>query len=245
MFKGTFLKYEFVVELLEDMPDPDVHDVFARINTYAEKLTAQELRNAKWFGEFKSTVYALAVEVVTFFETMKVFTSHQILRMGEAEFISELLLAMEEGIREGNRTVIDKAYKDYDDTFPNRARHARRFKETIDIIGNILGDELPNLEFRATRLFYPLFCAVYHMQFNLSKLQAPRQTIKTRDYPKVKTILEEVDQLIKNAVASNEDDEEVVLSVDERKFYEAYDEHWVHAANRTVLTQYLCKQFTK
>jgi hypothetical protein len=74
------------------------------------------------------------------------------------------------------------------------------------------------------------------MQFNLSKLQAPRQTIKTRDYPKVKTILEEVDQLIKNAVASNEDDEEVVLSVDERKFYEAYDEHWVHAANRTVLT---------
>jgi cysteinyl-tRNA synthetase len=83
------------------------------------------------------------------------------------------------------------------------------------------------------------------MQFNLSKLQAPRQTIKTRDYPKVKTILEEVDQLIKNAVASNEDDEEVVLSVDERKFYEAYDEHWVHAANRTVLTQYLCKQFTK
>jgi uncharacterized protein with ParB-like and HNH nuclease domain len=51
------LKYEFVVDLLQDMPDNEVYDLFARINTYSEKLKAQELRNAKWFGDFKSCVF--------------------------------------------------------------------------------------------------------------------------------------------------------------------------------------------
>ena len=44
--------------------------------------------------------------------------------MAEAEFISELVLAMEEGIREGNKAVIDNAYRDYDDRFPNRKHRA-------------------------------------------------------------------------------------------------------------------------
>ncbi|MFY9977688.1 MAG: DUF262 domain-containing protein, partial [Candidatus Sulfotelmatobacter sp.] len=84
------LKYEFVVDLLQDMPDNEVYDLFARINTYSEKLKAQELRNAKYFGEFKSSVYLLAKEFVTFFEINKVFSPKLILRMAEAEFISEL-----------------------------------------------------------------------------------------------------------------------------------------------------------
>src|SRR5437764_667186 len=36
------LKYEFGVDLLQDMPDNEVYDLFARINTYAEKLKPQE-----------------------------------------------------------------------------------------------------------------------------------------------------------------------------------------------------------
>jgi len=32
--QGDVLKYEFVVDLLQDMPDNEVYDLFARINTY-------------------------------------------------------------------------------------------------------------------------------------------------------------------------------------------------------------------
>jgi hypothetical protein len=74
--------------------------------------------------------------------------------------------------------VIDKAYKDYDDQFPNRRRHEKAFRETIDLIGAMLGSDLGELEFRGTRLFYPLFCSVYHMRFTLPRLHAPRQTIR-------------------------------------------------------------------
>lgn len=239
------LKYEFVVDLLQDMPDNEVYDLFARINTYAETLKAQELRNARWFGEFKSSVYLLAKEFVTFLETNRLFTPKQILRMAEAEFISELLLAIQEGIRESQRTVIDNSYKKYDDEFPNRKRHERRFRETMDAIGEIFGEELPQLEFRATRLFYPLFCAVYHMKFGLPKLTVTRSPFKIADYPKVKMALEGVDELVGKIKAAEDDNEEIALSSEERKFYDAYSEHWVHADKRKTLTEYICKQLVK
>jgi hypothetical protein len=243
--QGDILKYEFVVDLLQDMPDNEVYDVFARINTYAEKLKPQELRNAKWFGDFKSSVYELARELVTFLETNEVFSSKQILRMAEAEFISELLLAIQEGIREGKRAIIDKAYKDYDDKLPSRKRHEKRFKETVDVIGNVFGNELSELEFSATRLFYPLFCAIYHMQFKLPRLQAPRRAIKVQNYPKIKNALERVDELIDKVTVAEKAHETVELSSDERRFYTAYSTHWVHATNRTILTQFLARQMVK
>jgi hypothetical protein len=239
------LKYEFVVDLLQDMPDNDVYDVFARINTYAEKLKPQELRNALWFGEFKSSVYLLSNEFLTFLEGNKVFSSKQILRMAEAEFISELLIAIQEGIREKQKSLIDNAYKKYDDHFPNRRAHEKRFRETMDVIGGIAGNELQQLKFRAERLFYPLFCAVFHMRFGLQRLRAPRESFKVGDYPKLKMVLERIDGLIDSIRAAEEAHETVDLSGEDRKLYDAYNVHWVHADKRTILTQYICKQFVR
>ncbi len=239
------LKYEFVVDLLQDLPDNEVYDVFARINTYSEKLKPQELRNAKWFGEFKSAVYLLSKEYVTFFATNETFSPKSILRMAEAEFISQLLLAIHEGIREGQKSVIDNAYKKYDDDFPRRRLHERRFRETMDTIGGIVGADLPQLEFRATRLFYPLFCAMFHVKFGLPRLRAPRATLRIADYPKLKRVLEKTSALIDEIKAAEGSTNAVELSIEDRRFYDAYNEHWVHADKRSVLTEYLCKNFVK
>ena len=231
------LKYEFVVDLLQDMPDNEIYDLFARINTYAEKLRHQELRNAQWFGEFKTSVYELARGFLSFLERNEIFTPKQILRMAEAEFISELLLAMEEGIREGKKSIIDKAYDDYDDEFPNRTRHEKRFAETIDTIAEIVGDDLPSLRFRATKLFYPLFCAVYHLKYGLPRMQAPRRSPKPADYPRMKDALEQIDTLIGDIESGA-----TQPSYQERKLFEAQKEHWVHASNRITLAQQLCRR---
>ena len=239
------LKYEFVVDLLQDMPDNEVYDLFARINTYSEKLKPQELRNARWFGEFKSSVYLLANEFVTFFETNKVFTPKQILRMSEAEFISDLLLAIQEGIRAGEKRIIDNAYKNYDDEFTNRKLHERHFREIMDIIGGILGGDLPQLVFRATRLLYPLFCAVFHLKFGIPRLRVAKASFKVTEYPKLRMALERIDELIGRIETANKNKESITLLPEDREFYDAYTVHWVHADKRTILTQYICKQFGK
>lgn len=235
------LRYEFVVDLLQDMPNNDVYDVFARINTYSETLKHQEKRNAKWFGDFKTSAYGLANEFIKFWEDNKVFTAKQILRMAEVEFVSELLIAMSKGIRQGAKGVIDGAYEEFDDEFPSRKLHEKRFRETIDAIGGIFGSELPELKLRATRLFYPMFCSIYHMKHVLPGVDVPRIPFKPSGYPKIKVALEQVDDLLERIEAAEEVHEEIKLSVEERKFYDAYSEHWVHADKRTIMTKYMCK----
>lgn len=242
----AIFKYRFAVDLLEDMPDAEIYDVFARINTYTEKLKPQELRNAKWFGDFKSSASAVASELIPFFETNKIFSSKQILRMAEVEFVSELLLAIHEGgPRAGSKAVIDKAYEKYDDELKNRKQLETRFKETIDTIGHIANTDLQNLKFSSSRLLYPLFCAVYHMLYGLSDLGIARKAIKEKDFPKIKNVLERIDNLITETARAEKENEATRLTAEERKFYEAFDEHWVHASNRSVMTKYLCKEFTK
>ena len=241
------LKYEFVVDLLQDMPDNEVYDVFARINTYSEKLKDQEKRNAKYFGEFKSSVYSLSTEFVTFLETSKVFSPKKIIRMAEAEFISELLLAIEEGVRERKKEILDSAYERYDDKFPNRERHEKRFRETMDAIKGIIGAQLPTLvKLHAERFFYALFLAVYHLKFELPKLTAPRATLKHADYPKLGAALEQIDLTIRRLDAEKGDTAKVKeWSAEDKKLFDAYVERWVHASRRTALIQYFCRRLVK
>jgi hypothetical protein len=239
------LKYEFVVDLLEDMPDNEVYDLFARINTYSEKLKPQELRNARWFGDFKSSVYLLAKEFSTFFSENKIFTPKAILRMAEAEFISDLLLAMQDGIQAGAKAVLDSAYKKYDDEFPARKTHEKRFREIIDVIGAVFGDKLPESEFSAIRLFYPLFCAIYHLKYGLPKMRTARKTFKVSDYPKMGVALESVDELLTRIKEAEDDHEDIELTTEEKKFFDAFDEHWVHADKRATLADYISKKLTK
>lgn len=164
---------------------------------------------------------------------------------GRTEFISELLLAMQEGIRERSKRVIDSAYKKYDDDFPIRRTHEKRFRETMDIIGGIFGADFPQLQFSATRLFYPLFCAVFHLKFGMPRLGPTRLQFKIAQYPKLKMALEQIDELIRKIKATEDEHGDIELSVEERTFYNAYKEHWVHADERTTLTQYICKQCIK
>lgn len=240
------LKYEFVVDLLQDMPDSELFNVFARLNTYSEKLKPQELRNAKWFGDFKSCVYQLSEELTPFFIENNILTEKAVLRMGEAEYLSHLLLAMQDGIQEGSsQPLLESAYKKYDDEFPSRKVHEKRLRETIDNIKAVFGNNLSESEFRATRLFYPLFCALYHLKHGLPKLKSPRAAFRTSDYPKMRIALDYVDDLLERIDESGKKAASITLSQDDRRFWDAYREHWVHVEERTTLTDYICRRLVQ
>lgn len=266
------LKYEFSVDLLQDIPDQEVYDIFARLNTYSVTLNAQELRNAKYFGEFKTTVYALSNEFMTFWQVNEIFSDHKILRMAEAEFVSELLIAMSGGIREKSKRLIDNFYETQDDEFAHRETLMKRFRETMDTIGGIMGTDLAATKFSEPRLLYPLFCSVYHLQFGLPDMECERRSFKRSDYPKLRVALEKVEEIFKKIeeeeerqqridageteeevyedVYEDEDEDEVneeairefdPLTSEERRFYDAYSVHWVHAENRRIRTRYICR----
>ncbi len=99
------------------------------------------------------------------------------------------------------------------------------------------GTELFNLGFRATKLLYPFFWAVI-TESRLTKITGAAAPAETADFPKLRTVLEELDDLIEEVKDGTRKPTD-----EQRKFYDAQAVHWVHASNRTFLTQYICRQF--
>lgn len=228
------LYYEFICDFLLDAPDPEIWEIFARLNKYPVKINDQEFRNSQWFGEFKTTVYELAREFTAFWLQNRIFTSKQLSRMGEAEFVSELLIAVSSGIKGKTKGVIDNAYQAWDEVYPSRITIMTRFRRTMDMIGDILQDTAPRSSFRRLPLFYTLFCAVYHLQYGLKGLRLKRAKIKPNDIPKVRIALEKVDKIFEV------DKSEVShLPKREREFRLATDVHTIHASNRTIRADYV------
>src|SRR5262249_3723288 len=84
--------YKFYVYQYQNVTDQTILEIFARINTYSVPLNSQELRNGKYFGHFKSTVYQLGLDYLNFWRAAGIFTERAIARMQEAELTSELII---------------------------------------------------------------------------------------------------------------------------------------------------------
>ena len=133
--QSEFLRYEISVDLLLDLCDRDILDVFARLNTYSVSLNKQELFNAKYFGYFKQLVYRLSGIYYTFWTNNKIFTDRKIMRMAEAELVTDLLICMIDGIQ--SKKGAEKYYQNYEDVFDERKIIEERFCEIMNLIGNL------------------------------------------------------------------------------------------------------------
>ena len=158
--------YHFSCEIFVNISDAEVLDIFARMNTYSVQLNAQELRNGRYFGHFKQSCYSLAHEYIEFWRKAKLFTEQSIARMQEVELTSELLIQGINGPQDKKR-IIDRYYADMDEDFPDRERHERRFRQTMDEIDESVGDAIRDTNFRRAPLFYTLYGAVFHYRFGL------------------------------------------------------------------------------
>jgi hypothetical protein len=181
--------FSFVVYQYKELTDQEVLDMFARLNTYSVGLSAQELRNGRWFGEFKRQSYALATEALQFWRRHGIFTEQQIARMREAELVSELLIAQLDGLQD-KKTSVDVFYENLDekwtqavqqwplgrgssrlqpDEYLSARESSKRFRSTIAAIDNAAGDILRESPFSRPALFYTLYCAVYHINYGLPR----------------------------------------------------------------------------
>jgi uncharacterized protein with ParB-like and HNH nuclease domain len=164
--KNKIKFYSFITEVFYGISDEDVLQTFARLNTNSVRLNAQELRNGKFFGQFKETIYSLALNHLTFWRNNRIFSERGIARMQEAELTSELVILMMAGMQDKKKSINDY-YEKYDESLPNRDNLIRRFQNTIDNITSSIGDTIKESEFRRTPLFYSLFAAMYDRLYGL------------------------------------------------------------------------------
>ncbi len=158
--------YSFSAEVFSSLTDEEVLEIFSRLNTYAIKLNAQELRNGRYFGLFKQTAYRLGLEHLEFWRVHGIFTERGIARMEEAELVSELLIASIAGLQDKKKSI-DGFYAQFDEKFPDRDLHTERFRNVLAEISDIDHGSLKDSEFNRRPLFYSLFTALYHRIYGL------------------------------------------------------------------------------
>ena len=113
-----FLTYKIYLEKITEKDDSVIFDMFARLNCNSIPLNAQELRNAKYSGEFKVAAYDLAISFRDLFSDYSVFSATRLSRMEDVEFISVLMLEFDKGITEIKTGVINKYYENNNENYP-------------------------------------------------------------------------------------------------------------------------------
>jgi hypothetical protein len=206
----SILEYELSVDILLGAADQDVLDIFARLNSYAVTLNQQERLNARYFGEFKQAVYELSIEYSTFWRSLPFMTDQAILRMSEAEQTSDLLIAMAAGIRP--KKAIPRFYEEFDDAFPKKIQLMERFRDTLDLVGELMAGHNRSNFMRRIHLFYTLVCSTHHMLFGISNLQVERMPIRRSDFPKILTSLERIDTIFERPEESLDREERLFLT---------------------------------
>lgn len=189
----NILNYEISVDLLVNMPDSEILDVFSRLNSYSVILNDQEKLNAEHFGPFKTLADRIAHSLNDFWLRNRILTEQQILRMGDVTLCADLLIAMIAGIKP--KKQMRNFYVSYEKDFqPDPDKLEQDFRETITVIQDIFGDRLRASEFHRLHLFYTLFTAIFHSTKGLPGLP-PVKTLLPTDYSKASLALEKIDQI--------------------------------------------------
>ncbi len=171
--KDRVTGYAFAVEVFPGISDLEVLEIFSRLNTYSVKLNNQELRNGRFFGLFKQSVYSMAHEHLEFWRRHSIFTEQSIARMNAEEFVSEIYVAFLAGMQDKKKSI-DEFYDLYDESFPKQSAIERRFRDVVDDVNASVGEILKETVFRRPPILYSLFCAIYHRRHGL-----PEATIRT------------------------------------------------------------------
>jgi hypothetical protein len=168
--RETFLLTAIPVGYLLGATDPDVIDIFGRINSVSKSLNAQEKRNSEFSGEFKQFCLRQASSRVELWRTYNIFTANDISRMNEVQFISDLALNLLEGLSDFSPTRLKNIYRKFDEDFPYQADMAQRMDRLFDFIADIEPSVIRDTIFSRQPIFFSLLLVMDSMK----KLEVPK-----------------------------------------------------------------------
>lgn len=178
----SILNFELSVELIKSKDDSLIYDMFSRVNTNSMTVNKQELRNAKFWGEFKVFVYKRATEWRNIFIDQGIFKDNNFARMLDVEFVSSLVIQLIDGIISETQPKIDDYYKRYDEKFERLDEIEYKMNEIRLVISNLFNDEMyqTNL-FKNKNYFYTLFSIVNNELFSVAGLEECQAITKESD----------------------------------------------------------------
>lgn len=108
--QNKILSYRLDFNEFENYSDQEMRGIYNRVNKYTSVLSKQELRRADFPGDFLSLSEELSV--VEYFDDSRIFTPANRRRMGDVEYVSELLAVIITGPQD-KKISLDSYYLDY------------------------------------------------------------------------------------------------------------------------------------
>lgn len=171
----SILEYEILAEVVTEKDESIIYDMFARLNSNNMVLNNQEIRNSKFWGEFKVLVYRLSSQYRDFFLTQKLLVDYDCSRMRDCELITSMLILLIDGIVQENATSIDNVYKKYDKDFPNSEQIENQFTEAMDVIISLYNYfNGANGCFGNKNYFFTLYCVIINQMYGIPNSTLPR-----------------------------------------------------------------------
>ena len=154
--KKKYWDYRVVVREISDSTDADLRDLFRRLNINTVRLNAQEIRNAKFQGDFIRTVTELADQ--PFWAEERIVSATEIRRMADIEFMAELLVGVMHG-RQNKKQTLEAMFEKYEDGIPDRLKWLKRFEDARGLT-ELLVPKLKESRWRGKSDYYSLFLAL-------------------------------------------------------------------------------------
>jgi hypothetical protein len=154
------------VDMILSAERSEILEMFRRMNAYTVPLNPAEKRHSEFQGTFKWFINELSDLHSPLMEEFGILTAKQILRMGDADLLTELVIVLHEGIINRDAPSMRNMYRDFDSGIPQQPQWTR----AIDEFFRVLAGDL-NI-FRGSYLMKPyvlhsLFCAMTQLRFGI------------------------------------------------------------------------------
>ncbi|HCR3202339.1 TPA: DUF262 domain-containing protein [Morganella morganii subsp. morganii] len=129
-----FMTYSVSADVIRSANRAEILQMFRRMNAYTLPLNEAEKRHAAFTGEFKFFINEISDSLNEFFVEFGVFTDREILRMKDAELLSEIVLSIENGIVSLSSAQLNSLYKKYDAEFATRHEYLNKITEAFSFV---------------------------------------------------------------------------------------------------------------
>lgn len=176
-YQDKFLSYKLTTEQLINASDEDVIEIFVRMNTYSVALNAQELRNAKYGGPFKSSVLETVSQLSSFW-SHSILNPRQRVRMADAQLVAEMFGIVLKGVTDGGQPRIESLYREFDKRFEEQAQAESQIVEVCQFISQKLLQGLEAEHVVSPPNILLLFAAVAHVKFGIPQGQLEEEAMR-------------------------------------------------------------------
>lgn len=118
-YREAFLSYSLPIDEFRRASEDEIRESFARMNVHNTVLNPEELRNAKFSGEFKRFIIQITKSFRDTLVNAKTISRRDTIRMADYRLFSEIVYLMESGFNTTKGDDIDQLYNRYEREFPS------------------------------------------------------------------------------------------------------------------------------